>query len=222
MTAVITQTLKRHTARAARRYNAYELAMLFFAFAMIGWVWEVFLHIMFDGELVNRGTMLGPWLPIYGVGGAIVTALLRRLADRPVAVFLASSALCAAIEFIASVYLEAVYGLRWWDYSAYTFNIDGRVCLETTVGFGIGCCIALYIAAPAIANRLGSLPQTERRVLCAALILLFAADFVYSTISPNTGKGITDDGPGQAFVQVDPTEVSQLNLMALTVVYPHQ
>lgn len=222
MTAAITQTIRASAVRAARRYSAYELTMLFFAFAMIGWGWEVFLHIVFDGELVNRGTLLGPWLPIYGVGGAIVTSLLRRLADRPIAVFFLSSALCAAIEFTASVYLEAVYGLRWWDYSAYTFNIDGRICLETTVGFGIGCCIALYIAAPAIADRLDRLPRTARRVLCAALVLLFAADFVYSTFSPNTGKGITDNGPGQAFVQIDPAEASQLNLLTLPVQYPHQ
>ena len=222
MTAVLTQTIRRQTGRAARRYSAYELTMLFFAFAMIGWVWEVFLHVMFDGELVNRGTLFGPWLPIYGVGGALVTSLLRRLASRPIAVFFASSALCAAIEFAASVYLEAVYGLRWWDYSAYTFNIDGRVCLETTVGFGLGCCIALYCAAPAIADRLGRLPQSTRRALCAVLILLFAADFVCSTISPNTGKGITDDGPGQAFIQVNPTEVSRLGPLLMNVQYPHQ
>ena len=51
-----------------RQYAPAELAGLFFAFSAAGWLWEVALHLVFNGELVKRGTMLGPWLPIYGAG----------------------------------------------------------------------------------------------------------------------------------------------------------
>ena len=43
-----------------RQYAPAELAGLFFAFSVAGWLWEVALHLVFNGELVKRGTMLGP------------------------------------------------------------------------------------------------------------------------------------------------------------------
>ena len=65
-----------------RQYAPAELAGLFFAFSAAGWLWEVALHLVFNGELVKRGTMLGPWLPIYGAGGVLAVLLLRRAVRR--------------------------------------------------------------------------------------------------------------------------------------------
>ena len=70
-----------------RHYSIRTLILLFFAFSIAGWLWEVTLHIVTKGMLVNRGTMLGPWLPIYGAGGALVLFLLKKLFTRPVATF---------------------------------------------------------------------------------------------------------------------------------------
>src|SRR5699024_193673 len=66
-----------------RHYSIRTLILLFFAFSIAGWLWEVTLHIVTKGMLVNRGTMLGPWLPIYGAGGALVLFLLKKLFTRP-------------------------------------------------------------------------------------------------------------------------------------------
>ena len=52
-----------------RNYTLMTYILLFFIFAFIGWIWEVGIHIVEDGVFVNRGTMFGPWLPIYGFGG---------------------------------------------------------------------------------------------------------------------------------------------------------
>ncbi len=39
---------------------------------MIGCLYEVVLHLVTHGELVNRGILHGPWLPIYGTGCIIM------------------------------------------------------------------------------------------------------------------------------------------------------
>ena len=49
-----------------RRYSLCSLVLLFFSFSLIGWLWEVGLHLVSDGEFVNRGVLHGPWLPFTG------------------------------------------------------------------------------------------------------------------------------------------------------------
>ena len=208
----MTATVQRHEgtgrARAAQRYTAAELTALFFAFSAVGWLWEVALHLVLEGELVNRGTMLGPWLPIYGAGGVLAVLLLRRFADRPVLTFALGTALCTAVEYGTGKYLLAVYGQRWWDYSMYPLNIDGLVSPLTSLLFGLGCCAAVYLAGPALAARFRRLTRRQARVLCAALAALFLLDFLWSTAHPNTGAGVT--APPGGMIVVEPNEIGLL------------
>lgn len=199
--------MQKMTARAARRYSVLQLVQLFFVFSVIGWVWEVVLHIVFDGELVNRGTLFGPWLPIYGAGGVLCIVLLRRIAHRPALTFCAAAVLSSVMEYGTSWYLEQVYGLRWWDYSMYPFNLDGRICLQTALVFGLGCCVALYIAGPAVAERLERLPRVPQPRVCAMVLLVFALDFCWSTAHPNAGVGVSDYPISQSVRAEEPMTV---------------
>ncbi|NCC43693.1 MAG: DUF975 family protein, partial [Clostridia bacterium] len=76
------------TLRYVRRYSVWSLIMLFLAFSFIGWVWEVSLHLVSDGEFVNRGVLHGPWLPIYGTGGIMILVVLNKLRGYPVFEFI--------------------------------------------------------------------------------------------------------------------------------------
>ena len=183
---------QQHKINYLRHYSIRTLILLFFTFSIVGWMWEVMLHIVSKGMLVNRGTMLGPWLPIYGAGGALVLFLLRRLFRRPVATFLVSMVLCSIIEYFTSWYLEMTKGIRWWDYSGYFMNLNGRICLEGAVTFGLACCLVVYFAGPLIASLIDRIPPATQNVLCVVLLGLFAADMVYSHFHPNQGAGITD------------------------------
>lgn len=174
------------------QYGAVNYILFFFTFSMVGWVWEVGLHLVQTGELVNRGTMLGPWLPIYGSGGVLALLLLRRWFQNPALTFALSSLLCTAIEYGTSWILELTTGQRWWDYSDYFLNLNGRVCLEGAVIFGVGCCAAVYLIAPNLGRLYDKLPRSPKIAVCAALILLFCADQVWSHFHPNTGKGVTE------------------------------
>lgn len=190
---------KRACGARAAEYPACVCIGLFLAFSSAGWLWEVALHLLLDGELVNRGTLLGPWLPIYGVGGLAAVLLLGRFAARPPVVCGLGALLSTAIEYAAGKYLLAVYGLRWWDYSDFPLNIDGLVSPLTSLLFGLACCGAVYVAAPALRRAFGRVPRARLRLACAALALLFAFDFAVCTLRPNSGQGVTvtqaaDDG----------------------------
>ena len=49
-----------------------DAAFLFLVGSLIGWLYELGLHLVKDGVFVNRGMLVGPWVPIYGLGLHIV------------------------------------------------------------------------------------------------------------------------------------------------------
>lgn len=114
------------------KYDSFwPMVMIFFTMSLTGWLWEVCLHLISDGSFVNRGFLHGPWLPIYGSGSILILTLLHKLRKKPLLEFLAIILLCGCIEYYISWFLEQMYdGMRWWDYSDYFLNLNGRVCVE--------------------------------------------------------------------------------------------
>ena len=158
---------------------------------MIGWLWEVLLFLFTRGEFINRGTSHGPWLPIYGSGCVLILLLLYRLRKSPLKEFIATVALCGFVEYFTSYFMEAVYHTRWWDYSGYFLNLNGRICAEGLFVFGVGGYAVVYLAAPAVDNWLRRIKPKLCTILCAGLLTLFVCDEVYSAAHPNQGKGVS-------------------------------
>lgn len=176
-----------------RDYNIWNLIMLFFLFSCVGWLWEVLFHLFQYGSFVNRGTLYGPWLPIYGGGGIAMLVLLKPVRKNPIAYFVLSMVVCGIIEYFTSVYLEMVHHMSWWNYNGYFLNLNGRICLEGLMLFGIGGLLATYIAAPIFGNLLDRLNKNFKMILCVLLTCLIACDFYISGRKPNSGEGITTE-----------------------------
>ena len=177
-----------------RHYSLWSIVIMFFIFCMIGWTWEVMLHIVEDGTFVNRGFLQGPWLPIYGSGAILILTLLFRYRSRPFLHALLTVLLCGTVEYFTHWFLEFTKGTRWWDYSGYFINLHGRICAEGLLVFMLGGMAIAYVGAPLIDNRLKKIKKQILIPISVILLVLFGIDSVYSFIHPNTGKGITDYG----------------------------
>lgn len=176
-----------------RSYSLKSYILFFFTFSIIGFLWEVLLHLISDGCFVNRGTMHGPWLPIYGCGGVLILILLKRYRDKPFTLFLATFLLCGVVEYGTAWFLETFRHLKYWDYTGYFLNIHGRVCLEGLLVFGLGGCGFTYIIAPILDNLYQQIKPKITTFLCIFLLFTFSIDFIYSSFFPNTGEGITKE-----------------------------
>ncbi|MDO4491018.1 MAG: DUF975 family protein [Lachnospiraceae bacterium] len=175
-----------------RYYSVWSVLMMFFLFCFIGWCWEVSLHIIQDGAFVNRGMLHGPWIPIYGAGGMLILVVLARLRKYPIAEFFAAILLSGTLEYMTSLLVELDKGKRWWDYTGYYMNLNGRICAEGLLVFGIMGMTIVYAVAPLMDHYLRRIPQRIIVPLSVVLMLFFGADSVYSHFVPNEGKGITD------------------------------
>lgn len=175
-----------------KTYSLLHIVLLFFTFSFIGWLWEVSLHLLKDGVFVNRGVLFGPWLPIYGAGSILVIILLKPFRDNRLLTFLLSIVLCGVVEYVSSWYLQVSHGMKWWDYSGYFLNINGRICAESLLTFGLGCYAIIYIVAPLFDNLFDKIPKKTGLIIAIILLILFTIDGIHSKSHPNTGKGITD------------------------------
>lgn len=173
--------------------TVWTLVMVFFAFCIVGWVWEVALNLIRFGQFSNRGMLHGPWLPIYGFGVVLIAVLLNRFRSKPVLEALAIIVLCGFVEYMTSFVTEQITGMRWWDYTGYFLNLHGRICGEGLVVFMLGGMMAVYLLVPAIDAL--TMRLKPRLLVCVCLILMacFTADLVYSFINPNKGDGITNE-----------------------------
>ena len=176
-----------------RRYSLYSLIYIFFIISFIGWLWEVILYLINDGIFVNRGTLHGPWLPIYGGGSLLILLFLSKFRKNILLEFILAVVLCGCVEYFTAWQLETMHGgVKWWDYSGYFLNLHGRICAEGLLTFGFGGLAMVYFVAPLIDSKIRKLNKKVLGVIAAILITIFAIDLVYSQKNPNSGKGIND------------------------------
>jgi hypothetical protein len=178
---------------AKPQYSYINLAFMFLIFSFVGWIYECSLWLISDGIFINRGTMYGPWIPIYGIGGLAIITIVNRFYRKPILCFFMIIAVCAPIEYVGAWILWQTRHLKYWDYSGYFLNLQGRICLESMISFAILGTIGIYVLAPVIDSLVNRVSMKTRKTVCVALYTVFFIDVICAHIWPRTGKGITDD-----------------------------
>lgn len=157
-----------------------ELARWFFwliLYSFAGWVYESILCSITQHKLVNRGFLNGPLCPIYGCGALVVILCLGRGAGGSVlSLFLSGAVLCCTLEYLTSWLMEKLFHARWWDYSHYRFQLNGRICLAGAVAFGAMSVLILKVVHPWVADWTYRIPDAALLAICAVLLVLLAAD----------------------------------------------
>lgn len=199
--------------------SVWSLIFVFFSFAMVGWIWEVSLHIVTDGVFVNRGALHGPWLPIYGAGVALIAVLLYRFRRSPAIEAASIVVLCGVVEYFTHLIMEKTLGMHWWDYTGYYLNLNGRICAEGLAVFALGGMAAVYLLLPIIDGAVSRINPPVLISVCLGLLVCLFIDVVYSSAHPNTGKGITDYGNHKQEVQ---TMVSCSDVSTTDIISPRE
>ena len=172
--------------------NLTDAVLLFLAGAFLGWLYEMVLYLFKNGTFVNRGMLHGPWLPIYGFGCLVVVWLKEQVGKRPLAFFGISVLTCGVIEYFGSWLLEALYHMRWWDYSDCFLNLNGRIFLGGLLGFGAAGALFAYWLYPLLKKQMGTLSRRNRELVSTVLLCVFLLDTCMSVLVPNVGMGITN------------------------------
>ena len=173
-------------------YNFYEGKILdmetickyflyFIIYAFIGWFMEVCVSLWNKHKFINRGFLIGPYCQIYGWGSIAIILITGNNTQDVLAVFLKAILICSLLEYFTSYFMEKIYNVRWWDYSNKKFNINGRICLETMVPFGLLALLIIYVVHPAIIEIVGKLSSTGLIVVASVIFVIYLIDNIIST-----------------------------------------
>jgi uncharacterized membrane protein len=164
-------------------YGIYEVILLFFIYAFLGWCAEVCFAALTTGKFTNRGFLNGPICPIYGVGALIVILALTPVSDRLVILFFSSMVLTTLLEYVTGLVLEKIFHAKWWDYSDRPFNIRGYICLEFSVLWGLACTGIMKLVHPTIYALVRHLPHVLGVVLNSLFLVLLIVDLVATVMA---------------------------------------
>lgn len=153
--------------------------LIFMTYAFGGWAMEVIISLLQRRKLVNRGFLVGPICPIYGVG-ALLLSLAVNSDESLLVIFCVAVVGSAVLEYSVSYIMEKLFRVRWWDYTDRPFNLNGRICAESVLAFGVIGVLILKIINPALLALYSSMPQFLMFLLAAVLAAWLIFDIALS------------------------------------------
>jgi uncharacterized membrane protein len=163
-----------------------KLFVEFMFYSFLGWIWETFYCTTKDRRFQSRGFLFGPICPIYGVGTLVVQLVFGYLPffsfeKTPVwKIFLVCSIGSAILEYSTSYILEKKFHAMWWDYSNTPLNLNGRICLPASVGFGLVGVMCVRYVLPFFLRVHSYIPDIVNQFLALLLMGLLGADLALS------------------------------------------
>ena len=160
----------------------YYYFLLFLIYSFIGWLIEVIGKLIEKHKFINRGFLIGPICPIYGHGCILMILTLSRYKDNPLTLFIYAIFICSLLEYFTSYFMEKIFKARWWDYSTKRFNLNGRICAETMIPFGILGTLVICVINPIFEYLLNLFNFETIKITAIVLFTIYIIDYTISLI----------------------------------------
>ena len=161
-------------------YTILQWFFFFFLYCFLGWCFESTYVSIKDRRLTNRGFMRGPLLPIYGSGATMMLVVSAPFKDNIVLTYLAGCVGATALEYVTGVTMEALFHVRYWDYSEKKFNFQGHICLSSTLAWGFFTILMTGVIHRPIEEVVLSLPIRVINIITITTLAIACADFALS------------------------------------------
>lgn len=167
----------------------YHLVMLFSLAAAIGLVLEdVWMYATTGNTKKRYGMVWGPFIPIYGVGAVLLTAITLRLRKRHAndwTVFLTSMMVGGGLEQLTGWAMEKTMGAVSWDYIAGKVPgaITRWVAAPFLVMWGFLGFIWSRLVLPDVLWKLGKVTTKRKAVFVSGLSIYLVLDALMTLAS---------------------------------------
>lgn len=163
-------------------YTMTQWLFLFYFYCFLGWCVESAYVSLKEKppHWINRGFMRGPFLPLYGSGAIMMLAVSAPFRHNIVLTYVAGCIGATILEYITGVTMEALFKVRYWDYSDQPFNFQGHICLGTTLAWGFLTILMTRVIHRPIEGLLYMIPDGLLAVFVFLLTVCIAGDFALS------------------------------------------
>ncbi|MDR0326269.1 MAG: putative ABC transporter permease [Oscillospiraceae bacterium] len=168
-------------------FNFYKIFWMFALGSVTGFLTETISCLVRFGLYEYRSSLiLSPFNLIYGVGAIAVSLGVTALrAKRAPYIFVAGMVIGSVVEFVCSLFEETFFGTVSWDYSAYPFNLDGRVCLQYAFFWGAMALLWTWVVYPFYDRLLKRFSDAAGRTFAVVLLLVLLLDAAFSVTAVN-------------------------------------
>ena len=172
----------------------YEMLWYFMIYSIIGWMIEVSYHAITMGKVINRGFLNGPLCPVYGSGVIMVLTVVDMCGvwfgfetdlskASTVELFIIGIIFATLIELVAGFLLDQIFHARWWDYRDRKFNLNGYICLEFSIYWGLGIAFVLRVIQPVFEKLVDSIPNKLGIIILIVCYLIFVIDLILTVLT---------------------------------------
>lgn len=161
-------------------YTIFQWLMLFYFYCFFGWCFESTYVSLKEKRFVNRGFMRGPFLPIYGSGAIMMLVVSIPVRDNLVLTYVAGMIGATALEYVTGVAMEALFKVRYWDYSNQKFQFQGHICLSSSLAWGALTILMTRVIHNPVESVLLRIPESVLHILVLILTVIIAGDFALS------------------------------------------
>ena len=161
-------------------YTLGQWLLFFYLYCFLGWVWESCYVSLKQRRWVNRGFLRGPLLPIYGFGAVLILWATLPVRGSLALIFPLGMAAASALEYVTGAAMEALFKVRYWDYSNQPFNLNGHICLACSLAWGAFSILLVRVLHPPLEDLVLWLPGFLTDVLACGLTIYTTADTVRS------------------------------------------
>ena len=164
-------------------FDLYHIINWFWIYSFIGWIWESSFVSVKNHKLVNRGFVSGPVLTIYGCGAVAVYLLMKPFDTSIIALFFGGVVVTTVLEYITGVLMDAIFHANWWDYSDKKFNFQGKICLDSSIGWGFFTLVLFYVFQPFVDALVGLYPRRYGEIGINIVTMVYCVDFGMSSFA---------------------------------------
>ena len=162
------------------KYTIYEWLLFFYVYSFLGWIFESAYVSFKERKWVNRGFLMGPFLPIYGGGAVMMLFASEPFKSNIPLSFLAGAFGATVLELITGMVMESIFKIKYWDYSTKKYNYKGYICLSSTVVWGFFTVIMNQVLHPRVEWALAAVPVLPMHILFAVITILLIVDIALS------------------------------------------
>lgn len=156
----------------------YMILWLFFLYSFGGWLIETSIAIILKKKILNRGILNGPLCTIYGTAAIIISIGFSELRNSYFFLFLGCASISTVVEWTAGHFLEKLKHKKWWDYSNRKFNLDGYICLEFSILWGILGVVCLKYVNPLLIRIYTIVPASILHIILLTLTIILLIDIL--------------------------------------------
>ncbi len=161
-------------------YSIIQWLFFFYFYCFFGWVFESTYVSLKSGKFVNRGFMRGPFLPIYGSGAIMMLVVSMPFQENIFLTYIAGCIGATALELVTGIAMEALFKVRYWDYSNQRFNYKGHICLSSTIAWGFLTILMTELVHKGVERIVFAIPAVVVSVVTVVVTVYIIIDFTLS------------------------------------------